>query len=87
MIIITGGGTGQWVCLCDNNPRRQCWPSVLCYKTRQNDLQRLEQWDSDWNMDFYPGKCSVLPVTKSKSHSSRSYPSGGVINQISWCDT
>ena len=36
-------------------------------KTLQDGLQRPEQWESDWDMDFRVDKCSVLPVTKSKS--------------------
>jgi hypothetical protein len=31
----------------------------------QDDLLRLEKWESDWSMQFHPGKCQVLHITKS----------------------
>ena len=33
----------------------------------QEDLQRLEQWEREWDMAFHPDKCSVLPFTRSHS--------------------
>ena len=32
----------------------------------QNDLNKLEQWESKWKMEFHPGKCQVLKITKKK---------------------
>ena len=63
----------------------------LTYKTLQNDLQRLEQQENEEDMNFHLDKCSMLPVTKSKSHISRTYTLHShtvqvVVNQIPWCD-
>ena len=30
----------------------------------QQDLQALEQWESEWDMQFHPNKCSILHVTR-----------------------
>ena len=35
-------------------------------KTLQNDLQMLEQWELDWDMEFNPSKCQVIHVTRMK---------------------
>ena len=35
-------------------------------KTLQDDLLKLEQWESDWSMEFNPDKCEVIHVTKQK---------------------
>ena len=31
----------------------------------QSDLQQLENWESTWQMEFHPGKCHVLHITRS----------------------
>ena len=33
-------------------------------QTLQDDLLKLEQWESDWSMEFNPNKCEVIRVTK-----------------------
>eukprot|EP00745_Piridium_sociabile_P045807 TRINITY_DN9988_c0_g1_i5.p1 TRINITY_DN9988_c0_g1~~TRINITY_DN9988_c0_g1_i5.p1 ORF type:complete len:555 (+),score=115.26 TRINITY_DN9988_c0_g1_i5:397-2061(+) len=42
-------------------------------QTLQEDLQKLEQWESDWDMDFHPDKCEVLSVSRRKTPAPRSY--------------
>ncbi|KAK7095258.1 hypothetical protein V1264_006690 [Littorina saxatilis] len=39
----------------------------------QSDLQRLEEWESQWDMTFHPDKCSVLTVSKKKKTSAHQY--------------
>ena len=34
-------------------------------KDLQADLNSLENWESDWQMEFHPGKCQIIRVTKS----------------------
>jgi hypothetical protein len=36
-------------------------PAVL-----QEDLRRLEVWEKEWDMAFYPDKCSQLPLTRGR---------------------
>ena len=35
-------------------------------QTLQDDLLKLEQWESNWSMEFNPDKCEVIHVTKKK---------------------
>ena len=35
-------------------------------QTLQDDLLKLEQWESNWSMEFNPDKCEVINVTKKK---------------------
>ena len=37
------------------------------YKSLQNDLSNLQEWETRWKMAFHPQKCQVLSVTKKKS--------------------
>jgi hypothetical protein len=32
----------------------------------QDDLDRLVQWEREWDMEFHPGKCQVIQFTKSR---------------------
>ena len=41
-------------------------------QTLQDDLLKLEQWESDWSMEFNPDKCEVIRVTK--KHNPIIYP-------------
>jgi hypothetical protein len=34
--------------------------------TLQNDLNRLEKWELEWDMEFNPSKCQVICVAKRK---------------------
>ena len=36
-------------------------------QTLQDDLLKLEQWESDWSMEFNPDKCEVIHVSKQKN--------------------
>ena len=36
-------------------------------QTLQDDLLKLEQWESDWSMEFNPDKCKVIHVSKQKT--------------------
>jgi hypothetical protein len=33
----------------------------------QSDLSALEQWETDWQMEFNPGKCTVIRIRPSKN--------------------
>ena len=33
----------------------------------QQDLNQLAEWEKRWDMSFHPGKCSNLPVTRSRN--------------------
>ena len=41
-------------------------------QTLQDDLLKVEQWESDWSMEFNPDKCEVIRVTK--KHNPIIYP-------------
>ena len=36
-------------------------------KQLQGDLDTLQEWELDWNMEFNPGKCQVIQITRSRS--------------------
>ena len=36
-------------------------------KQLQDDLDTLQEWELDWNMEFNPGKCQVIRITRSRS--------------------
>ncbi|MCG8045233.1 MAG: hypothetical protein JAY66_06065 [Candidatus Thiodiazotropha taylori] len=36
-------------------------------KQLQDDLNTLQEWELDWNMEFNPGKCQVIQVTRANS--------------------
>ena len=33
----------------------------------QSDLESLQHWERTWDMEFNPGKCQVIHITRSKS--------------------
>ena len=35
--------------------------------TLQEDLQKLEEWEHDWQMSFNPSKCEVLRITRKRN--------------------
>ena len=42
-------------------------------KQLQDDLDTLQEWEIDWDMEFNPGKCQVIHVTRSRSPLPTSY--------------
>ena len=39
----------------------------------QEDLNQLVKWEQDWLMEFHPGKCQVIRVTRSRSPMTNNY--------------
>ena len=39
----------------------------------QKDLQTLQEWEKSWDMQFHPGKCTTLPVTRKREPMSSKY--------------
>ena len=39
----------------------------------QSDLDRLESWERSWDMEFHPGKCVVLRVTRKRKGVEKTY--------------
>ena len=37
----------------------------------QEDLKALEKWEEEWDMDFHPKKCNVLPVSRKQKKKSK----------------
>ena len=42
-------------------------------KQLQDDLDTFQEWETDWDMEFNPGKCQVIHVTRSRSPLPTSY--------------
>ena len=39
----------------------------------QEDLDKLQEWEKDWLMTFYPKKCQVLHVTSKRNPVRKDY--------------
>ena len=37
-------------------------------KVLQEDLHRLEKWEKAWSMEFHPGKCNSMSITRARYH-------------------
>ena len=51
----------------------------------QEDLDALQQWEADWDMEFNPGKCQVLQITRSRSPIQTSYTMHGQTLEVVSC--
>lgn len=47
-------------------------------QTLQNDLEALEKWEIDWNMQFNPSKCEFVKFSRKKSHDNNTYLLHGI---------
>lgn len=47
--------------------------SISDAETLQEDLTRMEAWESEWNMEFNPSKCQVLHITRNKNPIKHKY--------------
>ncbi len=45
--------------------------------TLQHDLDKLARWEKDWNMEFHPDKCEVIPITRKKVPQYNKYTLNG----------
>ena len=45
----------------------------------QHDLQKLQQWETEWKMEFHPQKCKVIRITNKINVISGNYT---IHNQI-----
>ena len=45
----------------------------------QNDLDQLAKWEQDWQMEFHPGKCQVLSITRNRKIVNHQYTLHGHI--------
>ena len=45
--------------------------------TLQQDLDKLAQWGKDWNMQFHPDKCQVIPLTRQRKIEQNKYTLNG----------
>ena len=48
----------------------------------QQDLHKLAQWENNWDMEFHPQKCSVLRVSRARSHVQHPYKLKGHILEV-----
>lgn len=58
---------------CTQSPVRLFADDCVLYRTiasmqdtviMQQDLDKLAQWEQTWQMEFHPGKCHVLHITR-----------------------
>ena len=53
-------------------------------KKLQQDLENLQTWEKDWQMEFHPKKCQVLNITNKKKPVKYSYTiHGHVLDTVS----
>ena len=50
-------------------------------KTLQQDLQKLEAWEKNWELDFNPSKCQVLHISRSRNPIKHPYIHHGQVLQ------
>lgn len=59
---------------------------VTCHQNQdqlQQDLQRLADWEKCWDMEFHPGKCTSLSVTRSRNPLKYYYePHGHILTAV-----
>ncbi len=41
--------------------------------TLQRDLDKLAKWETKWQMQFHPGKCQVLTITRNHTIIQHNY--------------
>ena len=59
-------------------------------KQLQDDLNTLQEWELDWNMEFNPGKCQVIRATRARTPIPTQYTlygqtRGCTLCQVLWC--
>ena len=45
----------------------------------QNDLNKLQQWEKAWDMEFNPSKCQVLHISRSRNPIKNNYTMHGQV--------
>ena len=60
---------------------RQIYSPEDC-RVLQDDLDNLARWESKWGMAFYPQKCSVLSITRSRSPIKFTYKLKGHVLEL-----
>ena len=49
------------------------YSDAINHQSLQDDLNRLEQWEKQWDMEFHPSKCEHICFTRKKQPSDNSY--------------
>ena len=65
--------------------------SILDMHCLQDDLDKLQDWEQNWDMEFHPQKCKLLSITN-KTKPNTEYNIYGetlesVETKIPWTDT
>ena len=47
-------------------------------KSLQSDLDKLQQWEKKWSVEFNPNKCEVIHITRSRKACNNSYQMHGI---------